>query len=62
MFPWEIMSWLFKNPNHILFKDLAVIILIMKKSISWLFKDPIVIVAQLNFEHAQSNSKKWPKD
>ena len=28
---------------------------------SWLFKDPTVTVAWLNFDHAQSNSKKWPK-
>ena len=28
---------------------------------SWLFKDPIVTVAWLSFDHAQSNSKKWPK-
>ena len=46
-----IMSWLFKDP--------AVII---KEIISWLFKDPIITVAWLNFDHAQSNSKKWPED
>ena len=28
---------------------------------SWLFKDPIVTVAWLNFNNDQSNSKKWPK-
>ena len=27
----------------------------------WLFKDPIVTVAWLNFNNDQSNSKKWPK-
>ena len=57
MFNWEIMSWLFKNPNHVLFKDPVVI---MKEIMSWLFKDPINSgLAQ--FDHAQSNSKKWPK-
>ena len=55
MFTWEIMSSLFKNPNHVLFKDPVVI---MKEIMSWLFKDPIVTVAWLNFDHAQSNSKK----
>ena len=45
------MSWLFKDP-----------VVIMKEIMSWLFKDPIVTVAWLNFDHAQSNSKKWPKN
>ena len=50
MFTWEIMSWLFKDP-----------VAIMKEIMSWLFKDPINSgLAQ--FDHAQSNSKKWPKD
>ena len=44
------MSWLFKDP-----------VVIMKEIMSWLFKDPIVTVARLDFNHAQSNSKKWPK-
>ena len=57
MFTWEIMSWLFKDPNHVLFKDPVVI---MKEIMSWLFKDPIDSgLAQ--FDHAQSSSKKWPK-
>ena len=57
MFTWEIMSSLFKNPNHVLFKDPVVI---MKEIMSWLFKDPISSgLAQ--FDYAQSNSKKWPK-
>ena len=57
MFTWEIMSSLFKNPNHVLFKNPVVI---MKEIMSWLFKDPINSgLAQ--FDHAQSNSKKWPK-
>ena len=44
-----IMSWLFKDP-----------VVIMKKIMSWLFKDPINSgLAQ--FDHAQSNSKKWLK-
>ena len=44
------MSSLFKDP-----------VVIMKDIMSWLFKDPINSgLAQ--FEHAQSNSKKWPKD
>ena len=42
-----IMFWLFKDPA-----------VIMKVIMSWLFKDPIVTVAWLNFDHAQSNSKK----
>ena len=58
------MSWLFKDPVVImkeimfwLFKDPVVI---MKEIMSWLFKDPINSgLAQ--FDHAQSNSKKWPK-
>ena len=33
----------------------------MKEIMSWLFKDPIVTVAKLNFDHALSNSKKSPK-
>ena len=55
MFTWEIMSWLFKDPNYVLFKDPVVI---MKEIMSWLFKDPINSgLAQS--DHAQSNSKKW---
>ena len=52
------MSSLFKNPNNVsLFKDPVVTI---KEIMSWLFKDPINSgLAQ--FEHDQSNSKKWPK-
>ena len=57
MFTWEIMSSLFKNPNHVLFKDPVVI---MKEIMSWLFKNPINSgLAQ--FDHAQSNSKQWSK-
>ena len=45
----EIMPWLFKDP-----------VVIMKEIMPWLFKDPINSgLAQ--FDHAQSNSKKWPK-
>ena len=45
----EIMSWMFKDP-----------VVIMKEIMSWLFKDPINSgLAQ--FEHDQSNSKRWPK-
>ena len=29
---------------------------------SWLFKDPIITVIRLNFNHAQWNSKKRPQD
>ena len=55
MFTWEIMSWLFKDPNYVLFKDPVVI---MKEIMSWLFKDPINSgLAQS--DHAQPNSKKW---
>ena len=44
------MSWLFKDP-----------VVIIKEIMSWLFKDPINSgLAQ--FDHAKSNSKKWPKD
>ena len=57
MFTWEIMSSLFKNPNHVLFKDPVVI---MKEIMSWLFKDPINSDLT-QFDHAQSNCKKWPK-
>ena len=57
MFTWEIMSSLFKNPNHVLFKDPVVI---MKEIMSWLFKDPINSGLD-HFGHAQWNSKKWPK-
>ena len=57
MFTWEIMSSMFKNPNHVLIKDLVVI---MKEIMSWLFKDPISS-SLAQFYHAQSNSKKWPK-
>ena len=58
MFTWGIMSSLFKNPIHVLInKDPVVII---KENMSWLFKDPINSgLAQ--FDHAQSNSKKWTK-
>ena len=38
MFNWEIMSSLFKKPNHVLFKDPVAI---MKDIMSWLSKDPI---------------------
>ena len=37
MFTWEMMSWLFKDPNHVLFKDPVVT---MQETMSWLFKDP----------------------
>ena len=30
---WEIMSWLFMDPNHVLFKDPVVI---MKEIMAWL--------------------------
>ena len=49
MFNWEIMSSLFKNP-----------VVFMKEIMSWLFKDPINR-GLLQFDHAQSTSKKWPK-
>ena len=45
----EIMSWMFKDP-----------VVIMKEIMSWLFKDPINS-GLTQFDHAQSNSKKWPK-
>ena len=44
------MSWLFKDP-----------VVTMKEIMSWPFKDPIVTMTWLNFNHVQSNSKKWPK-
>ena len=43
------MSWLFKDP-----------VVIMKEIMSWLLKDPINR-ALAQFDHAQSNSKKWVK-
>ena len=50
------MSSLFKNPDHVLFKDPVVIM----NNMFWLFKDPINSgLAQL--DHAHSNSQKWPK-
>ena len=53
----KIAGTSFKNPNHALFKDPVVI---MKEIMSWLLKDPINCgLAQ--FDHDQSNSKKWPK-
>ena len=57
MFAWEIMSLLFKNPNHVLFKDPVVI---RKEIMSWLFKD-LTNSGLAQFGHGQSNSKKWPK-
>ena len=57
MFTWEIMSSLFKNPNHLLFKDPVVI---MKEMMYWLFKD-LINSGLAQFNHGQSNSKKWPK-
>ena len=60
MFTWKIMSWLFRILiMSWLFKNPVVI---MKEIMSWLFKDPIVTVARLNYDHVQSNSKKWPKN
>ena len=44
-----IMSWLFKDP-----------VAIMKEIMSWLFNDRINS-GLTQFDHAQSNSKKWPK-
>ena len=59
------MSWMFKDPVLImketmswLFKDPVVI---MKETMSWLFKDLIVTKAWLNFDHAKSSSKEYPK-
>ena len=55
MFTWEIMSWLFKNPNHVL---------IVQGSSSnhesnhvLTVTDPIVTGTWLNFNHAQSNPR-----
>ena len=57
MFTREIMSWLIRNPNHVLtVKDPVVI---MKDIMSYLRIQ--LTVAWLNFDHALSNSKKWPK-
>ena len=56
MFTWEIMSPVFKNPNHVLFKDPVVI---MKEIMSWLFKD-LTNSGLAQFDHGQSNNKKWP--
>ena len=57
MFTWEIMSSLFKNSNHVLFKDPVVI---MEEIMSWLFKD-LINSGLAQFDHDQSSSKKWPK-
>ena len=43
------MPWLFKDP-----------VVIMKEIMSWLFKDPINS-GLTQFDHIQSNNKKWPK-
>ena len=56
MFTWEIMSSLFKNPNYVLFKNPVVI---MKEIMSWLFKN-LINSGLTQFDHGQSNSKKWP--
>ena len=56
MFTWEIMSSLFKNPNHVLFKDPVAIM----KVFSWQFKD-VINSGLTQFDHGQSNSKNWPK-
>ena len=67
MFTWEITPWVFKGPNPNYYWILSVqgyhaviMKLVIMKEMSWLFKDPIVTVAWLNFDHVQSNSKKWP--
>ena len=54
MFTWEIMSWLFKNTNHV-----PTILRIQNNNERnhVLFKESIVTVAWLNFDHAQSNNK-----
>ena len=49
MFTWKIMSSLFKN-----------LVPIMKEIMSWLFKD-LINSDLAQFDHAQSNSKKWPQ-
>ena len=43
------MSWLLKD-----------LVVIMKEIMTWLFKDPINS-GLARFDHAQSNSKIWPK-
>ena len=43
------MPWLFKDA-----------VVIMKEIISWLFKDPINSGLAC-FDHAEPDSKKWPK-
>ena len=52
MFTWEIMSSLFKNPNHVLFKDPVVI---MKEIMSWLFRN--LTVGCLNLTMANQTVK-----
>ena len=52
MFTWEIMFSLFKNPNHVLFKDPVVI---MKEIMSWLLKD--LTVGWLNLTMASQTVK-----
>ena len=55
------MPWLFKNPNHVLSvqgNHVVIMKVVIMKEMPWLFKDPIVTVAWLNFDHVQSNSKK----
>ena len=53
MFTWEIIAWLFMDPNH------ALTVYGLSSSHEKnhvLTKDPIVTMAWLNFNHAQSNS------
>ena len=51
------MSSLFKDPNYVLFKYPVVI---MKEIMSWMFKD-LISSGLAQFNHPQSNSKKWSK-
>ena len=57
MFTWEIISSLFKNPNHVLLKDPVVI---MKEIMSWLFKD-LINSKLAQIDHGQSTAKNGPK-
>ena len=53
MFTWEIMPSLFKNPNHVLFKDPVVI---LKEIMSWQLRIQLT-VAWLNLAMPNQTAK-----
>ena len=57
MLTWEIMPSLFKNPNHVLFKDPVVI---LKEIMSWQLRIQLT-VAWLNLAMPNQTVKPGPK-